>query len=56
MVQCARIAFGLSGIFDPDEATRIKNNIQKTRNKKATHESYGHGVESIKQIINTKDN
>ena len=26
MVQCARIAFGLSGIYDTDEALRIKSN------------------------------
>lgn len=55
MVQCARIAFGLSGLFDFDEAKKITSNIQKTRNTKSTHESYGRGVESIKQIINTND-
>jgi hypothetical protein len=55
MVQCARIAFGLSGLFDSDEAKKITSNIQKTRNTKATYESYGRGVESIKQIINTND-
>ena len=31
MVQCARVCFGLSGFYDPDEAFRI-NQIHETRN------------------------
>lgn len=29
MIQCARIAFGLSGIYDPDEAERIKEAVNE---------------------------
>ena len=38
MIQCARICFGLSGVFDPDEAQRISsssspaNNTSRNRN------------------------
>jgi phage recombination protein Bet len=41
MVQCARLCFGLSGIYDPDEALRISNNVESDRakfiNKPETH-------------------
>jgi phage recombination protein Bet len=41
MVQCARLCFGLSGIYDPDEALRISNNVESDRakfiNKSETH-------------------
>ena len=43
MVQCARVCFGLSGIYDPDEAFRVSQ-IHKTRNfsdsNKAPSSSY----------------
>jgi len=45
MVQCARIAFGLGGIYDSDEALRIKtnnsnqNSFKKNSNKKPTQGS-----------------
>jgi hypothetical protein len=29
MVQCARIAFGLSGIYEPDEASKIHMSANK---------------------------
>jgi len=32
MVQCARICFGLSGIYEPDEANRIETAGQNTEN------------------------
>ena len=32
MVQCARICFGLSGIYEPDEASRIEAAHQSSRN------------------------
>jgi phage recombination protein Bet len=35
MVQCARICFGLSGIYEPDEASRIETADQNTRNLSA---------------------
>jgi hypothetical protein len=35
MVQCARICFGLSGIYEPDEASRIETAGQNTRNLSA---------------------
>jgi hypothetical protein len=30
MIQCARICFGLSGIYDPDEAQRITSTMSLT--------------------------
>jgi phage recombination protein Bet len=35
MVQCARICFGLSGIYEPDEASRIETADQNTGNLSA---------------------
>lgn len=33
MVQCARICFGLGGVYEPDEAARISANTREWRSK-----------------------
>jgi len=52
MVQCARIAFGLGGIYDSDEAIRIKTNAnnQDRRNHKHS-QSKSLGVEALTKTI-----
>jgi hypothetical protein len=35
MVQCARICFGLGGIFDPDEIERVNSTPHLDSNKKS---------------------
>jgi hypothetical protein len=40
MVQCARICFGLSGIYEPDEASRID----------AAHKSSGNSSNKVQLI------
>jgi phage recombination protein Bet len=52
MVQCARIAFGLGGIYDSDEAIRIKTNAnhQDRRNHKHS-QNKSLGVETLTKTI-----
>ena len=52
MVQCARIAFGLGGIYDSDEAIRIKTNAnnQDRRNHKHS-QNKSLGVEALTKTI-----
>jgi hypothetical protein len=52
MVQCARIAFGLGGIYDSDEAIRIKTNAnnQDRRNHKHS-QSKSLGVVALTKTI-----
>ena len=46
MVQCARICFGLSGIYEPDEAQRIeKQGVTETRKQTYLHKSANANLE-----------
>ena len=46
MVQCARICFGLSGIYEPDEAQRIeKHGVAESKKQNATHKSANANLE-----------
>jgi phage recombination protein Bet len=52
MVQCARIAFGLGGIYDSDEALRINTNSGKQKNsvnKRIGKEALG--TDAITQVL-----
>jgi hypothetical protein len=52
MVQCARIAFGLSGIYEPDEAQRIRldgGKSKKLENK--PHQNKNQGTEALTQAL-----
>ena len=40
MVQCARICFGLSGIYDPDEANRVVMNTDTHKSTDLKHQQY----------------
>jgi phage recombination protein Bet len=52
MVQCARIAFGLGGIYDSDEAIRIKTNANhQNRHNKKDSQSKSLGVEALTKTI-----
>lgn len=58
MVQCARLCFGLSGIYDPDEALRINDAlgsdkqklIRKSENQQKNN-SANHGSEYVKNWV-----
>ena len=57
MVQCARIAFGLSDIYDPDEALRVEQAIER----KPPHKAQGinktkKGIEALTQMLENKVN
>ena len=52
MVQCARIAFGLGGIYDSDEAIRIRTNAShQNRHNKKDSQSKSLGVEALTKTI-----
>jgi hypothetical protein len=57
MVQCARMAFGLVGVFDHDEALRIcqsKTHYNKTnsiRNQTNKSQKNGLGVDAVKREL-----
>jgi hypothetical protein len=50
-VQCARIAFGLSGIYDADEAQRIKSNSGNPNCNKIRNQTKTKGTEAILQEL-----
>jgi phage recombination protein Bet len=52
MVQCARICFGLSGIYEPDEASRIESarqdsKISSTQKQAIKNQNPGHSTTSF---------
>ena len=52
MVQCARIAFGLGGIYDSDEALRIKSNANKQNIiKNKHHQKTTLGAKALAQTL-----
>jgi len=64
MVQCARICFGLSGIYEPDEAIRISKDENNklgsfsvpTKNEKNTGQSTSKFVKQWTKAIQTPSN
>ena len=55
MVQCARICFGLSGIYEPDEAQRIeKHGVPMSKKQTAPHKSANANVEQNKRTFPDK--
>jgi phage recombination protein Bet len=58
MVQCARLCFGLSGIYDPDEALRINDAMRSDKQKwirksenQQKNNSANHGSEFVKNWV-----
>jgi hypothetical protein len=51
MVQCARIAFGLSEIYDADEAQRIKSNSGNPNGNKIRNQTKTKGTEALLQEL-----
>jgi phage recombination protein Bet len=52
MVQCARICFGLSGIYEPDEAQRIeKHGVAESKRQSAPHKSANANLEQNKGTL-----
>lgn len=55
MVQCARIAFSLIGIYDTDEALRIKTNLGKPKSIKETRTQIKtKGAEALVQALSNQ--
>jgi hypothetical protein len=52
MVQCARIAFGLSGIYEPDEAQRIQLNGGKSKRiENRPYQNKTQGTKALTQAL-----
>jgi hypothetical protein len=51
MVQCARLAFGLSGIYDTDEAMRIRQQSQQRRNQNQASVLPDRGVTALRKHL-----
>lgn len=51
LIQCARVAFGFSGIYDEDEAKRIAESSQPAKDVQPTDDGYSEFYDTIKPIL-----
>lgn len=51
LIQCARVAFGFSGIYDEDEAKRIAESSQPAKDVQSTDDGYSEFYDVMKPIL-----